>query len=577
MKFIRIKRLYISALALVFFIMVLLTYIALSTYHTLSSNKENAIATIENKGNAIFDVLLASFKEILDEKGFTETDKIPHNLIVLLIDNLIRDVRAKKIVGHLCIISETGSVNYHSGADYEIDIHGLLKGIEKKKENVYQYRKLGNGVSVYEIARRIPTFFREFQTVENPMNPTFDYIVLGMEMTAFEAARKADINHTIIMVGILTLLASGALFFLYIIRSYYHVNSELIESRDYIHSVVENMANGLISINRSGDIEACNRPAEMLLGLEKQTDKTPGNLGYILDLENTGITRTIFDGIPVKNKEIQYKKPDGQVNTILLNATPLMESTDTIKGAVVIINDLSEIKLLKEKIIRVENFAVIGKIAAVVAHEIRNPLSSIRGFANFFSKKLSEDEKSSEYAGIIIEEVDRINRVITDLLHFSKSETPDLKKTDLRELIEQTLSLIEYDIRSKDAGIINSVPEDLGPVNIDPDKMKQVFLNLLLNAIQIADGQIDIEIGADISENAFLHIWVEDNGPGIDVDEKKSVFEPFYSRREQGTGLGLSIVQKIVENHDGRITFDSPVIPHGKGTRFNITLPLIHR
>ncbi len=574
MKKIEIKRLYISALTIVIFIMVLLTYVALSTYHNLSSNKENAISVIENQGNAILDVILISLREIFDERGFSLTEKAPHNVIVSLIDDLIRRIREKRIIGHLCIFTETGDVNYHSKPDFKIDINNLRWAINSKKEKSSNFRKLKNGTAVYEITRRIPSFFNNTKKSAPSLNATFDYIVLGIEMTEFEAARKADINHSVIMVLILMLLAGSALFFIYIIRIYYHVNFKLFESRDYIHSVVENMANGLISINHAGVIAACNRPAEILLGIEKQGSSLTVSLDEFIDFEDTGIMATLTDGLIVRNKEIQYKNPDGQIHTILLNATPLSESKNNIKGAVIILNDLSEIKILEDKVRRVEQFAVIGKIAAVVAHEIRNPLSSIRGFATFFCKTLPESEKNYEYANIIVDEVDRINRVITELLQYSSSETLVVKNTDLRSLVEQTLLLIELDLNGRDSEVIISIPDDFYKVNIDPDKMKQVLLNLLLNAIQVTEGKLLIEIGASIAEDNSVHLWVEDNGPGINVKEKKIIFDPFFSLREQGSGLGLSIVQKIVEAHGGQITFNSPIKPDSKGTRFTITLPL---
>ncbi len=555
--------------------MLLLAYIAFSAYHTLSSNKENAISEIQNQGDAILDVLLASFNIILNVKGFSSADKIPHNITVLLIDELIRDMNRENIVTYVCIVSGTGYVNYHSNPEFKLDIKDLvLSNINNKNENISKGRKLENGATIYDVVRRIPPLFKQPQTYKSSIKPEYDYIIVGIEIKNFEAARKADINHLIIMIAILMTLAGGTLFFIYIIRIYYHVNRELIESRDYIHSVVENMASGLISINRSGEIVACNRPAENLLGIGKHENNNQNKLSSVIDIEDTGIMGTITEGTPVKNKEINYKKPNGDTKTILLNATPLLELTDTIKGAVIILNDLSEIKALEEKVRKSEKLAVIGNIAAVVAHEIRNPLSSIRGFANFFCKTLSGD-KNSEYACIVIEEVDRINRVITDLLQYSKSENLNLRKTDLSGLVDQTLLLVGGDIDNNSSLIINSVPDDLCMVNIDPDKMKQVLLNLLLNAIQVTDEKIHIEIGAEISEDNDLRFWVEDNGPGIEVEEKSSVFEPFFSQREQGTGLGLSIVQKIVENHNGHITFESPVNADTKGTRFILTLPVI--
>jgi two-component system sensor histidine kinase HydH len=275
----------------------------------------------------------------------------------------------------------------------------------------------------------------------------------------------------------------------------------------------------------------------------------------------------------VLEHDIYHSKKSGQIVPLALSATPIRNSNGQCEGAVIVLRDLTEIKQLEEKVKRTEKLAAIGELAAGVAHEIRNPLSSIRGFAQFLKQALKDRPKEQEYAQTMVNEVDRINRVVTDLLTFARPMAAKLAPTDVTELVEHAVRLVQPEAESCQAGIQMKV-SDLSKLPLDANQMTQALLNLLLNALQAVSQEGHVDIGAELNvSDSKLYFWVEDDGPGISKDKTEKIFEPFFTTREKGTGLGLSIVHKIVENHNGEIIVESPSPGMALGCRFTIRIP----
>jgi two-component system sensor histidine kinase HydH len=276
----------------------------------------------------------------------------------------------------------------------------------------------------------------------------------------------------------------------------------------------------------------------------------------------------------VLEREIEHHLKSGEKLPLAISVTPIVETDGSCAGAVIILRDLREIKQLQEKVRRTEKLAAIGKLAAGVAHEIRNPLSSIKGFAQFLKEFLENHPNERKYADIMVKEVDRINRVVTDLIIFARPFEAHLTSTDIAKLIEHALLLVQADAVSRDITFIKQFPSEPIHFNLDANQITTAIFNLLLNAVQIIGNGGRIEVGFELSrQNSRLDIWVEDNGPGIPPDQQKKIFEPFYSTREKGTGLGLAIVNKIIENHNGDIKIESPIQGSKSGCRFSIQIP----
>jgi two-component system sensor histidine kinase HydH len=370
------------------------------------------------------------------------------------------------------------------------------------------------------------------------------------------------------MGGILVILGAGALYFIFIVQNYYAVDRSLAEMKTYTENVVESMADGLISVNREKKIVTLNRKAAEFLGAKEE------------DLKNKEISKVF--GINIENLlkekggvlrdwELRVSNKEGTQIPLSLSAAPLKDENEQEMGSVLLLRDLREIRDLQERVRRSERLASLGRLAAGVAHEIRNPLSSIRGFAQFFQNRFKGQEKEQEYAAVMVREVDRLNRVITELLDFARPKEPHRESHNLQEILEQTLKVLEPELAGRNIGVEKKLDASLPRILADRDQLSQAFLNLMLNALESMEGEGKLRISLESEGASALTISIADTGKGIPPEDLERVFEPFFSTKRKGTGLGLAIVHQIVENHKGEIRVESR---EGEGTTFRITLPI---
>ena len=224
----------------------------------------------------------------------------------------------------------------------------------------------------------------------------------------------------------------------------------------------------------------------------------------------------------------------------------------------------------EEHLRRSERLSALGNLAAGVAHEVRNPLSSIKGFATFLLGKV-EKENDVNAAKMLIQEVDRLNRVVSGLLEFARPDTIRLAPTTLASVVEHALKLCASDAVSKDIAVRFTPAPDLPLIAADTDKLTQALLNLFLNAIQAMDkgGALDISSCRDQATGNVL-LRIADTGKGIAPEALPTIFDPYVTGRASGTGLGLAIVHRIVEQHGGVIRVESAP---GAGSVFSLSLP----
>jgi len=481
-------------------------------------------------------------------------------------------------------VDEHGRIVHHSAGLQPGRMTAWKPVLTRPNEVASRIRTLPDGSQVYELAKFFAPMYApatvhrapdadQSEQIAEPHSHRGDTIVLGMKMTAIEAAQRADIQHAVIMAAIVLILGSGTLFFIFVIQNYYLVDRTLKQTEDYTRQVVANMANGLLSIDTEGRIVSYNRLALALLGLEEAQIQGL-NLDRVIDFKASGIGRTLSDQVPVLEYEFNHRSKTGQVSPLALSATPICDAGGQCSGAVIILRDLSEIKQLQQRVKRSEKLAAIGELAAGVAHEIRNPLSSIRGFAQFLQKNLQDKPKEQEYAQTMVNEVDRINRVVTDLLTFARPLPAAPAPTDVSELVAHCIRLAQSQADARRISVQARV-SDVSILPLDGNQLTQALLNLLLNAIQAAEPGGHVEIGAELQvSDSRLVFWVEDDGQGIAEDKMEKIFEPFFTTRETGTGLGLSIVHKIVENHHGEVGVQCPPAGKPRGCRFTIWIPM---
>lgn len=280
------------------------------------------------------------------------------------------------------------------------------------------------------------------------------------------------------------------------------------------------------------------------------------------------------DGIFAGKLQEQRVSMELELNTrsgrriVELLLTPLYASSD-IRGALVVLNDISEQKNREQQMVETEKWAVLGRLAASVAHEIRNPLVAIQSLVEIIGEEVQGDLK--EHARVVLGEVHRLNRVVAELLSMVRPEMANLRSCDLKDIISELMLLIRHEASRSGVKIVVNFPETLGKISIDAEKIKQAILNIILNAIQALKdgGQIDISL---TDSTDALQISIANNGPEIPAELRERIFEPFFTTKASGTGLGLAITRKIVELHGGRMEFESVagltlfriILPHGE-------------
>jgi signal transduction histidine kinase len=224
----------------------------------------------------------------------------------------------------------------------------------------------------------------------------------------------------------------------------------------------------------------------------------------------------------------------------------------------------------RDELIQVERLATAGKMAASFAHEIRNPLSSMRMLTQMLRKPSLTEAKRHQSQQYILEEIERIDLIVKGLMDFAKPEELKLEKYDLQRLLREIASLMEANLQHHKISLIESYDSAVGPVLFDYDKIKQVIINLLLNAMaaQPSDGEIEISTEKNGDQ---VCMCVSDNGTGIPPSDLERVFEPFFTTKLEGTGLGLANSKRIIDQHSGEMRIESIL---GQGTKVTIEIPI---
>ncbi|MDR0516544.1 MAG: hypothetical protein LBH25_05805 [Fibromonadaceae bacterium] len=231
-----------------------------------------------------------------------------------------------------------------------------------------------------------------------------------------------------------------------------------------------------------------------------------------------------------------------------------------------------QVKKMQEEVQQSRVLSALGEMAATVVHEIRNPLGGIGGYAGLLAKSIPQEDPRRKYVDKIIGGIASLNKIVGNLLVYTKKINLEKQSTDLVAWAEAILAYMEIEIgrENKEVKIERNFPAEPLIAEIDGEKLQQVMLNLLINAVHAIEGKGCISVGICAKEN-FTEISISDTGKGIELEHLKNIFTPFFTTKEQGTGLGLAIVKKIVDLHEGSISVESSV---GKGTSFFIQIPV---
>lgn len=350
-----------------------------------------------------------------------------------------------------------------------------------------------------------------------------------------------------------------------VFQNYRSAKASLRKIQLFTDNVVNHMPIGLLAFDNNGTVVNFNHAAEEILHLK--ANETLGRNA------KTILPEPFWGNPTAKGKSYEAECILKNNRSIFLEITksPLLDENHESKGVMVLFRDLTEIKTLQREIMLNQHMASIGRFAAGIAHEIRNPLSSIKGFASYFKNRYKDVDNDVKIAEIMISETERLNRVITQLLEFARPIHVRWTGVDMADLIADSLTLIAEAAKEHNIELAFEPADDLPELKTDPDRVRQVLLNLYLNGIDAMPDGGALEVAAVYdADKAVLNITVTDSGCGITPENLEKIFDPYFTTKPTGTGLGLGIVANTMEALQGRIKVDSSP----KGTVFTVQLPL---
>jgi PAS domain S-box-containing protein len=361
--------------------------------------------------------------------------------------------------------------------------------------------------------------------------------------------------------------------------------AELQQEERFRDDVINSMMNGLITVDENGIVLFANQMAEQISGYSQAELKGLRVDGLFLhSLSGTGenpVMRTLQTGRKAFQQEAWLLRKDGSKDPVLVNTSLLYDEKKQPHGALAVFNDITRQKRMEEQISHLDKLAALGRFSSSIAHEIRNPLTGIAAGIQYLQRAGQVADSQQENIGFILDEVRRIDRLIGDLMSVVRVSNLIYAETTLEDLVETSVASMADLARRRGVTVTTEFPPVPRKLSVDTDRMTQVLINLVKNAIEASASGATVGVSVAFAREApdvlfdgvgdFAIIRVRDNGLGLTEEDRQRVFEPFFSRKAGGTGLGLYVTHSIIERHGGYIYVDSE---YGVGTTFSVYLPV---
>jgi len=335
--------------------------------------------------------------------------------------------------------------------------------------------------------------------------------------------------------------------------------------------VFQSVGTGLIALDRDHRITAFNGAAEEITG--RSAPETIGRPWTAIfgDAVPLPEIEAVIGGSPRASTrhEALLRRPDGTAVPVRLTFSALRSGEGARLGLIGACDDLSAIRAMEARMRQADRLATLGRMAANIAHEIRNPLASLTGAIEVLTSTAAAGDARERLSQIVVRESERLNQIITNFLEYARPAPLTLESVDVAEALEGVLVLLEHHGASGGLKMVRAFSAPL-VWRVDPQQFRQVLWNLCRNAVEAMPEGGELRVGATVVPGQRLEVWVADSGHGIAPDDLAHVFEPFFSTKPGGTGLGLSLVHRIVQEHGGEVDVRSTL---GLGTTFTVTLP----
>jgi two-component system sensor histidine kinase HydH len=393
-------------------------------------------------------------------------------------------------------------------------------------------------------------------------------IYIGLDEETFATAQKVNREHALVNAVFILLIGLAGFLALTWSQKAHQSRKRMQSSEALANEVMYNLPDGLLVTDDDGRIAMLNDVALEQLNVvdssvvgKMPSEALPECVARLVEL--TG-------GEALSEVEVECFGKQGESIPVGVSGSAIKLDDGTSIGYVYLLRDLREVRRLEAEVRRKEKLAAVGSLAAGVAHEIRNPLSSIKGYATYFGSRFDEGSEDREAAKIMVHEVDRLNRVITDLINLSRPSDLRRSHTDLNTLLKHCFGLIKQDAATHNVALDIQTDETVPSLFVDPDRLSQAILNICLNSLEAMPEGGTLTMDLSHTEQ-LVTLAISDTGKGVSKEDAVRIFEPYFTTKSQGTGLGLSIVLKIIEAHGGTIRVDSK---EDAGARFIIEIPV---
>lgn len=335
-------------------------------------------------------------------------------------------------------------------------------------------------------------------------------------------------------------------------------------------TIIGNLPVAVVAVKKQGDVIYCNSAARQLFQCNQQCSEASSQHNCPKSL----LDWTINNKRNIKNYCYNIELPGGENNQILVSTELVSNGTDSKIAAILTATDITTSQQMWDHWQQAEKITMVSMLAAGVAHEIKNPLTSARGLLQLINNRFADQDEARQHVQVALEGLNRINIIINELEQLAQPTKPKLEFTQLEGLLEKIFMLIESEATYHNVVVQRIYQPNLPFAIIDVVQMKQVFLNLAINAFKAmpGGGKLIIYVNYDFSSHEFM-IQFKDNGIGIDEKNLDKIFIPFYTTNDEGTGLGLSICHQLVQNHGGRLGVESEL---NRGTVVTLYLPVIN-